>query len=98
MELSFRLNESDPKTVLYYGINQELKFQLPAGYEENNREGWCIMIIKNPPERGKDSGRGGGRENIQKKFAHLDWNSYPGDLGARPGYACFLRKAVRSFP
>ena len=39
MELSFRLNESDSKTVLYYGINQELKFQLPAGYEENNREG-----------------------------------------------------------
>ncbi len=39
MELSYRLNETEPRTILYYGINQELHFQLPAGYEENDRRG-----------------------------------------------------------
>ena len=39
MELSYRLRETDPKTILYYGIKQEMHFQLPAGLEENDRQG-----------------------------------------------------------
>ena len=38
----------------------------------------------------------GGREKMQKKFANLDWNLYPGDLGARPEL-CLLSSQGSAF-
>ena len=38
-EISYSLNETEDLTILYFGMKHAVKFQLPAGYENNSHRG-----------------------------------------------------------
>ncbi|XP_071488265.1 polycystin-1-like protein 1 [Diadema antillarum] len=44
-EIRYSLNQSDPETILYYGMDSSIRFLLPAGHAENNHNVYLKLAI-----------------------------------------------------
>ncbi|XP_063964557.1 polycystin-1-like protein 1 [Lytechinus pictus] len=44
-EVRYSLNQSDPETILYFGMDRSVRFLLPAGHAENNHNVYLKLAI-----------------------------------------------------